>query len=252
MLSATTGMRRAILGMAVSLLLAGPVGAAPLIVRSAGPSAKTYPAGKTLAEDAKLILKRGDAITLLDGRGTRTLSGPGTFSATASSVAAATTGSTLNALVSAGNSRRARVGAVRSASGIDQNAGSNPNMWYVDVSRSSNMCIVDPSKVAVWRPDATTAANFKASTADGSAATLTLAAGQSVASWPAGLPIVDGGRYVLSREGAQSATSLKFLLVKPTSTSAEHIAQSLIAAGCKAQLDLLMKMVAAPGSHSKS
>ncbi|MFP5456875.1 MAG: hypothetical protein ACLGHK_15450 [Alphaproteobacteria bacterium] len=103
----------------MGVMLAGTAAAAPLVVRSSGPSAKAYPAGKALADNAKLTLKAGDTIVLLDGKGTRTLSGPGTFSASASTVAAASTGTTLNALVSGGGEKRARIGAVRSASGID-------------------------------------------------------------------------------------------------------------------------------------
>lgn len=229
----------------VGLILAGTAAAAPLVVRSAGPSAKTYPAGKAIPDNAKIVLKAGDTLVLLDGHGTRTLSGPGSFSATASATAAATTGSTLNALVSGGGERRARIGAVRSASGIDKNAGTNPNVWYVDIGRSSNMCIADTSTVTVWRPNADKAATVKVSGPNGQG-TIDLAAGQSAALWPANLPVVDGGAYKLNWEGAKAPTALKFVVVKPTSPDLQDMAQSLIKAGCNAQLDLLIKTVALP------
>lgn len=234
----------------IGVLMAGSAVAAPLVVRSAGPSAKAYPAGKALADNAKIVLKAGDTIVLLDGRGTRTLSGPGTFSASATAVAAATTGSTLGALVSGGGERRARIGAVRSASGIDKNAGKNPNVWYVDVTRSSNMCIADTSTVTVWRPDPTKAATITVTKPDGSTGKIDLAAGQAAALWPSSLPIADGNSFKLSWAGAKAPTALKFVVVKPTSPGLEDMAQSLIKAGCNAQLDMLIQTVALPGAGS--
>lgn len=235
----------------LGIMLAGTAAAAPLVVRSTGPSAKAYPAGKALADDAKLVLKAGDSIVLLDGRGTRTVSGPGTFSATGSSVSAAGTGSTLAALAAGGGERRARIGAVRSASGIDKNAGRNPNLWYVDLGHSSNMCIADASTVTVWRPDASAAASVTVTKSDGTTGKIDLAAGQAAALWPTALPITDGSQFKLSWAGAKAPTALKFVLVKPNSPGLEDMAQSLIKAGCNAQLDLLIQTVALPDGNTK-
>jgi len=233
------------------LTLAGTAIAAPLVVRSAGPSAKMYPAGKAVPDNAKIVLKPGDTIVLLDGRGTRTLSGPGTFSATASATAAATTGSTLNALVSGGGERRARIGAVRSVSGTDKNEGRNPNVWYVDVTRSSNMCIADASTVTLWRPDAEKATTVTVTKADGAKGSIDMAPGQAAALWPSGVPVTDGSQFKLSWEGAKAPTSIKFVVVKPTTAGLEDMAQSLIKAGCNAQLDLLIQTVALPDGKPK-
>jgi len=231
----------------VGLLFAGTAIAAPLVVRSAGPSAKAYPAGKALPDNAKIVLKAGDSIVLLDGRGTRTLSGPGTFAASgASTVAAASASSTLGALVSGGGERRARIGAVRSASGIDKNAGKNPNVWYVDVTRSTNMCIADPSSVTLWRPSADQAATVKVTKADGTSADVSLAPGQAAVLWPSALPVTDGSQFKLSWDGASAPTNLKFVVVKPNSPGLEDMAQSLIKAGCNAQLDLLIQTTSLP------
>src|ERR1700740_780776 len=85
--------------------------AAVLVVRSSGPSAKAYPAGKAVPEAQTITLKANDVVILLDSRGTRTLRGPGKFSATAS--ASTTTPSSLAALTGQNTARRSRVGAVR-------------------------------------------------------------------------------------------------------------------------------------------
>lgn len=235
----------------ITLALSGTAIAAPLVVRSAGPSAKAYPAGKAIPDTAKIVLKAGDSIVLLDGRGTRTLTGPGTFSATASATAAATTGTTLTQLASSGGERRARIGAVRSASGVDKNAGRSPSVWYVDVERSANMCVADTSTVTVWRKDSTKPASITVSGAAGTGK-IDLGAGQAAGAWPSNLPVTTGSQYKLSWAGQKAPTTLKFVVVKAASPGLEDMAQSLIQAGCNAQLDLLIQTVALPGENPKS
>jgi hypothetical protein len=229
----------------LALTMAGSALAAPLVVRSAGPSAKTYPAGKALADNAKLTLKAGDMVVLLDGKGTRTLSGPGTFSASASTVAASSATSTLVALASNNGERRARIGAVRSVSGTDPTGGRNPNVWFIDLNRSSNMCIADPSSLTVWRHDATAAAAVTVTrVADGTKGTVDLASGQTRAAWPASLAVTNGDKYTLSWAGAKTPTALKFVIVTPPASGGlEDMASSLIQGGCSAQLDLLIETV---------
>ena len=241
-----TNKRRsqAMIAAFAGMMLAGTAVAAPLVVRSSGPSAKAYPAGKALAADAKISLKAGDTLVLLDGKGTRTISGPGNFSASASSVAAASTGSTLAALASGGGERRARIGAVRSASGIDKNAGKNPNMWFVDVTRSTNVCVANPAAVTVWRPDSSAAATVAVSGPAGAAGTIELPAGKADGMWPASVPVTDGGQYKLSWAGAKAPTSVKFMLVKPGSGAPEDLAQTLIQKGCNTQLDMMIQAMA--------
>lgn len=236
--------RPQVIAALLALSLAGSAVAAPLVVRSAGPSAKTYPAGKAIPDDAKIVLKANDMIVLLDGKGTRTLTGPGTFSATASAVAAQT-GSTLSALASSGGERRARIGAVRSVKATDSR---NPSVWFVDLERSSNMCIADPASVTLWRHDSEAAATVTVTrVSDGKTASLDLAAGQARAAWPAALPVADGGQYKLSWVGAKAPTAVKFIVIKAGSPGLEDMAQSLIKAGCDAQLNLLIETVSVPG-----
>ena len=44
--------------------------AAVLVVRSSGPSAKAYPAGRALPENQAITLRGNDVVILLDSRGT--------------------------------------------------------------------------------------------------------------------------------------------------------------------------------------
>src|SRR3954453_23963440 len=55
--------------------------ASVVVVRSLGPSAKAYPIGKTLPENAKISLQGGDVVTVLGPRSAQTLRGPGSFAA---------------------------------------------------------------------------------------------------------------------------------------------------------------------------
>ena len=70
---------KSLTGAAAAAILAAPAVAAPLVVRSAGPSAKAYPPGRAVGENAPLILKAGDVVTVLAASGARTLRGPGSF-----------------------------------------------------------------------------------------------------------------------------------------------------------------------------
>lgn len=118
-----------------------------LVVRSTGPSAKGFPPGKRLPESARITLRPGDQLVVLDGRGTRVIRGPGTIAAGAPSAArVASAAPTVQ--------RRARIGAVR---GVESGALRPPSIWHVDVARSANICVADPSKLTLWRADSTAA-----------------------------------------------------------------------------------------------
>lgn len=224
---------RAFIAAALLLTLSGTAMAAPLVVRAAGPSAKAYPVGKAVAGD-KIILKAGDTLVLLDGKSTRTLSGPGTFSATETKTAE--TGSTLGALMAGGGEKRARIGAVRSVKGDD--GSKNPSVWYVDMNRSSNMCVLDPANVTIWRQNsAAEAAVTVTRVSDNSSALIKFAPGQARAPWPTAVAPVDGGQYKLSWDGGKAPTAIKFAVIAPASTDMPAMVTTFKKAGCDAQLN---------------
>lgn len=228
-------------------LMAGSAMADPLVVRSAGPSARSYPPGKALAPTAKIVLKANDMLVILDGRGTRTLKGPGTFSPVETSTAeAADSRTTLAALVNQRSDRRARIGAVRSVSAVDPTSDRSPNVWFVDIERSSTVCVPDPAAVTMWRAGADQATLTITQISDGQSATVDWSAGQSRKSWPATIPVVDGGRYKLNWGSSAQPTQLKFSVLGPNPQGLEEMASTLIQKGCEAQLDLLIETVAVP------
>lgn len=227
--------------------LASAAGAEVLVVRASGPSAKAYPAGKAIPDNARITLKANDSLVLLDARGTRTLRGPGTF--TPSGPAQAAQGSVLASAATAGSSRRARIGAVRKP--MQAGTARSPSIWHVDVARSSNICLADPTNVTLWRGDASKAAPLTVTRpGDGATRQLNWAKGQTTLGWPADLAIQDGSDYRLSWPGAAQPTSLKFRTLPAKPGGLEEMASSLIQNGCEAQLDVLIETVKLPDDQS--
>ncbi|HEX6376353.1 MAG TPA: hypothetical protein VFZ91_11605 [Allosphingosinicella sp.] len=222
---------------AALLATAGAAMADILVVRSSGPSAKSYPPGRRLPENARISLKPSDQLIVLDGRGTRIIRGPGTF--TAGAPAAGRVATATPAV-----QRRARIGAVR---GIDTGALRPPSIWHVDVARSSNVCVADASKLTLWRADPDAAATLSITGAGGRARQLGWQPGSSTLAWPSDLPVADGAEYRLSGNGTTSPTTVRFRTMPAKLAGLEDMAQNLIRNQCEAQLDLFIETVKLPG-----
>ena len=207
-----------------------------LVVRSTGPSARSFPPGKRLPETARIGLKAGDQLIVLDGRGTRSIRGPGTFTAGVP---------TVGRIASSGpaSQRRARIGAVR---GVETGELRPPSIWHVDVAKSSNFCVADPARVTLWRADAAKAVTLDIGGADGRAKQLSWQLGSSTLAWPSDLPVTDGALYRLSRSGGAGWTGIRFRTIPAKPAGLEVMAQTLIRNQCDAQLDLFIDTVKLP------
>ena len=193
-----------------------------LVVRAAGPSAKVYPPGKALPESAKIQLKPGDSVMLLNTNGARTLRGPGTFA-----VAAAGGSATTN--------RRARFSAMRAGE-----VPMNPDPWNLDVTQSGKLCIANTSKLTLWRPQKDDAIKLTIR-GGGGEQTLDWPAGKDTIAWPASLPITSGAEYQLSQADTGDMARVTFVTLANPPSDSVGIAQSLIANGCQNQLDVLVE-----------
>jgi hypothetical protein len=218
-----------------------------IVVRSNGPSAKSYPPGKALADKSVVALKAGDSVTILDGRGTRVLKGPGNFSTTASSAAA---GSSFGQLLRNTGARQARTGAVRGTGATGP--ARSPNLWFVDVSKSGTICLADTSTISLWRAGAATAQPLSLTrVSDGKSVAVDFRAGQSVRAWPvADLPAADGAQFRLSGPGMAAPATIKIAALGPNPQGLDGTASALIRKGCNAQLDLLIETVALPSGEA--
>lgn len=211
-------------GIAV-LPAAAAAAANVVVVRSVGPAAKAYPPGKALPESASIKLGSGDSVTLLGPRASRTLRGPGTFTAS-------TAGRTSLAMAAG---RRSRFGAMRSGEIIG-----SPNLWDVDVTQSGKMCVTEPAKLKLWRPNADSSATLDIR--DGATAhAVAFAAGHATVPWPAQLPVANGREYQLELAGSGDIGKISFVMVNATPPDLVSAAELLIAKACQNQLDLLVE-----------
>lgn len=240
MFSNSVRLRSGMMALACALGLGGTAAWAQTIVVSAsGPSARSYPAGKSLAAGSRIVLAAGDTLTVLDSRGTRTLRGPITTSAEAKATAA---NPGFSALVATQNRRRARTGAIR---GTGESARPS-NLWYVDVTAEGTVCVVDPAAVRLWRPDMQQAATLTVKQDGGAGAEAPFIVGQNAAAWPAGLPIAEGQSYVLSGGGLAKPTHVRFAMLRDAPADPASTYAALDAKGCEAQKQVLVGALASP------
>ena len=177
---------------------------------------------------------------MLDGRGTRTLRGPGSFVAGAAAQARAGSAPQLT-------QRRARIGAVRTAGTGELRP---PSIWHVDVSRSSSVCVAEPGNLTLWRADPAQPITLNISPVRGGPATrLEWPSGYSTATWPGALPVTDGAEYRLSWAGAATQTLLRFRALPKRPVGLEDLASFLMSNQCEAQLDLFIETVRAPDAE---
>src|SRR5580765_7900802 len=144
-------MRKLMLwGAAVAIAIGSTASlASVVVVRSLGPSSKSYPPGKTLPEDAKITLQGGDVLTVLGPSSAQTLRGPGNFDAKQVALASAA-------------GQRGRFGALRAAE-----VAHNPSIWDLDVSAGGKVCVAEASKLQVWRADSETPITVQIRSLDG-------------------------------------------------------------------------------------
>jgi hypothetical protein len=231
--------------LSLTLVSVTPAFANAIIVRSDGPSAKTYPPGKSMPVKGKITLKAGDRVTVLDGSGTRILTGPGNFPVTASDSTA--TASAFGQFLRSTGVSQMRRGATR---GTDiTGPAQSPNIWFIDVTQSGPMCIADPASVTLWRPTSKAALPLTIKPVGGAKPVATpFAKGQAMADWPlAELPLADRAQYQLASGGQSEPRMVIIRLVKPAAPTPEATATALIKQGCTAQLDLLVETMAVTG-----
>jgi hypothetical protein len=207
-----------------------PAAANVLVVRSTGPSAASYPPGRSLPDNARLALRAGDSVIVLGAGGTRSFRGPGTFSPGAAVRAG-------GAALATTDGRRARIGAVRSAGIVPH----GPTIWHVDVTQSGTFCLASASHVMLWRPDATVPATLTIAGAGGAPSTVRWAAGQATIAWPPAIPIANGASYSIVQSGVTVPTRVTFRTLAREPADLAGVASALIANGCQSQLDILVE-----------
>ncbi|HEX8667585.1 MAG TPA: hypothetical protein VF727_04340 [Allosphingosinicella sp.] len=220
----------ALCAAAGALLMTDAAAANVLVLRSSGPSNRSYEPGQPLPANATVTLKPGDVVILLKGENTRTLRGPGRFSL------ASLPANPLRSLVP----RRGRFSALRTAGIVPR----SPTIWHVDVSQSGRVCVADPAAVQLWRPDASEEATVDVSNGTATEA-IRWAAGEETAAWPASMPIAADAEYQLKWSNGGEPGKLVFTPVKNLPTDVASVAQELIRQRCEHQLEMLIETLSA-------
>ena len=229
--------------MTFCLIAAMPITALqaePIVIKYEGMNSQNYKPGKKLLAAAKISLKTGEVLTVLDERGTRTLRGPGTFSASSAASAGNISSTNLASLIKTSSVRRARTGAVRGDSPGAQTQLS-PNLWYVDVRKGAKFCVADFQSLQLWRSDPTEANSaFTITAPSGGTTPVKFGNGRATARWPSTVNIVDGGKYTIS--GVGNANKVVIEMIKVDVTGDERLdamAAKLLDRGCQVQTELL-------------
>lgn len=218
------------LAVVLVLIATVPAVAGPLVVRAAGPSAASFRPGQRLP-DAPITLKAGDSIVVLDAKGTRSFTGPGSFSLAAPSAAAQEVA--FADLLVQKPARRARIGAVRGVG--EQGPPSPPGVWALDIRTSDTVCAADPANIALWRADTAAAQSISVTRDDGASASVTFGVGQALATLPAA---VAGKPGALKISGGKTPITLTVKQVAPAS-DVEGLGAVLVEAGCQSQFQRL-------------
>ena len=229
-----------LVAIALAGSIAGAASAGTIVIRASGPSASAYPVGKSLPEGQKISLKAGDTLVLLDAKGTRTLSGAGSY-AIGSAARGSASATTFAALISNSGTRQVRTGAVRGEAMASQPRVAS--LWYVDTTRSGTVCLRDLTRASLWRSTMAEAQTLTlVRVSDGKSVPLPFAAGQSVRSWPvAQLPIKQGADYRIASPGSAHTTTIRIAAFSSDSDAPDDVAAALIKQGCSGQLDVLVE-----------
>ena len=101
------------------------------------------------------------------------------------------------------------------------------------------------SKLNLWRPDSEADTKVTIRSPDGKSQELSWAAGKALAAWPSAMPVKTGASYQVEWPGTGDSSSLDVVLIQSPPADLVGAAQVLIANGCEAQLDLLVKSASA-------
>lgn len=203
-------------GAAVS---ASPALADYVVVKAVGGAAKTYPVGRQLPDNSKVELQSGEALLLLGASSTRQLRGPGSY------VIGGNQALAMNS--------RGRFGAQRAMF-------LRPSPWEIDVTRGGTVCVAEPADFALWRADAAEAVSVRIETDGKAPSVVAWPVNESKLAWPAEMPITDGAGYKV-QISQSDPVDISFKKLPASPTDQLEMAQAMIARGCNAQLDTLVR-----------
>ncbi len=236
-------MAAAAFALGSAMVSVGIAHAQSVVVRSTGPSQAQYPKGKKLPANARVTLKKGDRVTVLDKSGSRVLSGPGTYTLDGQVRRDQTRSTRVAGFLSNRSTRRARTGAVRGAGNSLRMSGQtmpSPNLWFIDVAKGGTYCVANPATQILWRSSVIDNASGQLS-GQNAAAPIEWRRGNALKSWPHdAVPLVDGGSYQINVQGMGGPQTITTRLLGNVPDDLDQTAALLIEKGCDTQLELLV------------
>lgn len=236
-------MRRLSVTAAAAVMAVAVVGTAAaqsMVVRSTGPSASKYPTGAKLKSADKLTLVAGDKVVLMQAGKTRTLSGPGTFGASATIQTSQSMSGTVTRMLAKGPTTRSRGGFSRGPGDTTPVEARAPNLWLLDYREGGTFCVADPATLMLWRPnmEGDTALEIESA---GKKATVAIVDGANFRKWPTDvLPVQYGVDYRLSGGGLAAPVRVRFTALDTAPDTVEGSVDMLLAKGCTPQLNRLV------------
>ena len=244
--------------MLCALPLLAPALADVVVVRATGPSATAHPAGQRLPETSRITLRSGDRVVLLGPGGSRTIAGPGDFSAGPTAVTSVRRDQTAlryAAALARANTRSA-IGANRriiipAAVRTEMNAMPvAPGLWSYIVGTSGTVCLPLMNDVLLERGNPAMARSLTIAalpstgnlSALGARQRVSFAAGVDSAAWPA-MPVAENTTYLVLGGNGIIPARVRFSNIGTPPTDAGELAALLAARGCTDQLQRLTALM---------
>jgi hypothetical protein len=202
-----------------------------LILRSVGPSANRYKAGQRLPDDARLVLRPGDSVSVLRSGGTRVFRGPGTYNLDAAAVQATSTA----------RGGRIIAGVVRGADGSVVDGSLPADLWQVDASTGGTACFVAGAPVVLWRRQAESRGSVAVTTRAGATTRLTWPARQATLRIPA-RAAADGSRISYGITGSSRQTQILLAELKVDPRNRDAVGQALVSRNCLNQIEYFIAL----------
>jgi len=230
-----------------------------VVVRATGPSAAAHPAGQRLPETSRIALRTGDRVVLIGPGGSRTIAGPGDFSAGPSTVTTVRRDQTAlryAAALARANTRSA-IGANRriiipATVRAEMNAMPvAPGLWSYIVGTSGTVCVPLLDDVLLERGNPATARTVTIAalpstsgnlSALGARQRVSFAAGVDSAPWPA-MPVAENTTYLVIGGNGLIPARVRFTAIGTPPTDAGELAALLAARGCTEQLQRLTSLM---------
>lgn len=228
---------------AAAVAMCGVAAAQSMVVRSTGPSAAKFPAGSRVKDSDKITLVAGDRLVLMKDGKTRSLSGPGSFEASAPVSASQNTSTAITRMLAKGPTMRSRGGFSR---GSDEKMVSDaraPNLWLLDYREAGNFCVADPASLLIWRPEMDSDQLLRIEQG-GVQDTIAFVQGANYRKWPSDtVPLTFDVDYQLSGGGLAAPVTVRFVALPSIPETAEASAEQFLAKKCHHQLDRLVDVM---------